>query len=223
MHMENLFKDRRANAAKLESYGFERGDGGWKYRAPLMDGTFTLEVTVVGDDVATALFDDGTGDEYTLHLVPSACGEFVGRVRAEYEGVLADIADKCFDGNLFAGEYLDAIVGHVRETYASELEYLWKDTPDAVWRRGDTKKWFGLIMLIPKKRLGDFGEEGEQPVTVLNVRIDPCEIQKLLDGINYFPAYHMSKKSWITLLLDGNIPLKRVYDMLAYSYEHATK
>ena len=218
--MEDCFKGKTADEIKLQKYGFLREGARLVYRKPMMDGTFTLTVQVGGGEVSTRLSDVSTGDEYTLHLVPSACGEFVGKVRAEYESELEDIARNCFDDSLFSENYIPEITQWVQEEYGSPLEFLWKDSPDAVWRRQDTRKWFGLLMLISKKRLGDFGEE---KVTVLNVRADREAVNEIADGKSFFPAYHMNKKSWITLLLDGSIPAERVRGMIAYSYEHAVR
>ncbi len=217
-----IFEDKKPNGEKLIKYGFEKIGVNFKYTHTICDGQFKLDVTVDSEgEVKTGLFDVATGDEYTLHLVEGAVGEFVGGVRKEFECALQAIAESCFDSVVFSGEILKAVFSYAREKYASDPEYLWKDTPDgAVLRRTDTGKWYVLIMNVPKKRLG-LQEEGD--VEILDVRCDPELIPKLLDGKRFFAAYHMNKKHWITLLADGSISAEQIFGYIDKSYALAKK
>lgn len=62
---------------------------------------------------------------------------------------------------------------------------------------------------------------GTEKVDILDVRSD--EVEKLIDNKTILPAYHMNKKNWVTILLDGNGDLKTVYDLVDKSYLLAKK
>jgi predicted DNA-binding protein (MmcQ/YjbR family) len=58
---------------------------------------------------------------------------------------------------------------------------------------------------IPRSKvLPESGDD--RPVEVINVKIDPARLPELLDRPGYRPAYHMNKRSWVTILLDGTLP-----------------
>lgn len=50
----------------------------------------------------------------------------------------------------------EQIYAYVKKKYKAEPEYLWRRYPDyAVLRHEDNRKWFGLIMDIPRSKPGD--------------------------------------------------------------------
>ena len=47
------------------------------------------------------------------------------------------------------------ILDYAFAEYGTEPEYLWKDSPNcAVLRHSSNNKWYGIIMDVPKSRLG---------------------------------------------------------------------
>ena len=54
---------------------------------------------------------------------------------------------------------------------------------------------------------------------VLNVKCDPILIGSLRREPGFLPAYHMSKDSWISILLDGTVPDDRIMPLLSMSYD----
>lgn len=46
----------------------------------------------------------------------------------------------------------------------------------------------------------------------------PKELPGLLKKPGYLPAYHMNKKSWVTVILDGTVPLSEIKKLLDKSY-----
>lgn len=215
------------DAQKLLDYGFELSGGTYTLRTRLLDNSMTLNVFVVGDSVSSRVYDDETGDEYTLHTVEGAVGEFVGRVRSEYESALSDIARKCFYKKVFKDEQVYKILEYARKTWGDEPEFLWDDTPDCcVLRRKDTKKWYAVILTAKAEKLGlnaaDF-LQGDGKAVLLDIRALPEEIDKLVDGVKYFNGYHMNKKHWLTIPLNGVIPSAEIFTRLENSYALAKK
>lgn len=101
------------------------------------------------------------------------------------------------------------------EQYGTEPDYPWKDC-NAVLRHKDNNKWYGLIMRVGRDKLGMTGG-GE--VDVLNVKCDPILIGSLRMQPGFFPAYHMNKDSWISILLEGTAPDEEIKNLLSMSYE----
>ena len=106
------------------------------------------------------------------------------------------------------------LFSYIAAVYGVEPEYPWADLSDAaVFRHGNNRKWFALVMLVPGDRLGlPTGE----PVDVENLKGDPLLIGSLLQQPGFRPAYHMSKTHWITVLLGDLVPeedLKTLLDM----------
>ena len=215
-----IFKNKTANSEKLLKYGFEKAGDKYVYSAYILDNQFKMTVSVdVSGEIQTELFDLEAEEIYTLHLVKDAGGEFVGKVRSEYEKVLNGISENCFDSNIFRQNCTNKVVEYAREKYGDELEFLWERYPDAaVLRRKDNKKWYALFMTIPKSKLGlDSGELEE----IIDVRFDKDELPKKVDGERYFLGYHMNKKHWMTMLLDGSVPVEEILNYLDDSYKLA--
>ena len=79
-----------------------------------------------------------------------------------------------------------------------------------------TRKWFGLIMNIPLAKLtGDDDRE----VDVINLKVDPMLAGSLRMERGIFPAWHMNKAQWISVLLDGTVNYDKVIDLIDMSYE----
>ena len=55
-------------------------------------------------------------------------------------------------------------------------------------------------MEIPRSRLG---LAGEGTLNVVNLKISPEMLPSLLQERGVFPAYHMSKTHWVTVVTDG--------------------
>ena len=90
-----------------------------------------------------------------------------------------------------------------------------------VLRHGAGGKWFGLVMNIPKKRVG-IEEDGM--VDVLNLKIDPEEsyvVREMFEGI--IPAYHMNKRHWISVILNDTVPMEFCEILIQKSYDLTKK
>lgn len=53
--------------------------------------------------------------------------------------------------------------------------------------------------------------------------MDPKEAEEILSRANYYPGWHMNKKSWYTLILDGSISDGELKERLRESYRLAGK
>jgi len=189
------------------------------YRCGICDGQFLLTVTVEDGRVFTRLDDTESGEEYVLHLVGDACGAFTARVRAEYTAAIEEMFRACFVRG--GGVELQGLLRYAEAYYGDRPEFLWEKYPDTgVLRRGDTGKWDCVFLPAPKKALFG-GGEGNLPVA--DFRIASEKIPAIFDGVGIFPAYHMNKKHWVSVMLDGSVSEKRMREFLDASYLLACK
>ena len=214
--LQQIFSDRRADPEKLRAYGFRETDGAYLYEQPLLSGAFTLRVRVCADGADACLIDAATDEPYTLFLVEDAQGSFIGEVRAAYCDALSDIAEACFAKTVFQSGYSQSVIEYARNTYGDELEFLWEKSPkNAILRRKDNRKWYAALLTISRSKLGAFPDE---EIEVLDLRAAPEAIPDMVDGKRVFAGYHMNKKHWITLPLDGTLPAEEICAMLDTSY-----
>ncbi len=200
---------------ELKKYGFAQRGGRFILTKPILGGEFLVTVDV-GKTVKTTTVERETGDPYVLHLIPEAQGTFVGQVRAEYFALLEEIAARCFAKCGFRGSLTRDICDEVRRIYGVEPEYLWEKFPeDAVLRRKDTGKWFGALLTVSAKKLG---RAEDAVLEILDIRASEEEIAALSDGVRYFPGYHMNKRHWLTVVLDGSVPQMEILMRIAKSY-----
>lgn len=219
---DSIFRNRKANISKLASFGFTESRDGMSCSRMFPDSGLELGVTVTpSGEVRTKLIDPVFNEPYTLHLDGAAVGEFVGTVKSEYEKALREIAAACFEPDVFKSRQANEIIDYARAAYGDELEFLWESFPsNAVLRRKDTSKWYAALLTVPMLKLG---LEGAEPAEIIDLRVRTEELEALVDNKSFFPGYHMNKKHWCTILLDGSVPAERICRMIDASYLLANK
>ena len=111
----------------------------------------------------------------------------------------------------------EELEAYILNHYSTEPDYPWADTPRAaVFRHAGNRKWFALVMEVPRDKLGFAGTEN---LEIVNFKCNPILIASLRGEPGIFPAYHMNKASWITVALDGSVPVETIELLLDVSYE----
>lgn len=111
---------------------------------------------------------------------------------------------------------LERVLQFALERYGTPPEYLWRTAPAyAVLRRTDSRKWYGVVMDVPRARLG---LPGQGKVDILNVKCDPILAASLRGEDGFLPAYHMNRDSWLSVQLDGTVGEETLFSLLADSY-----
>ena len=82
--------------------------------------------------------------------------------------------------------------------------------------RADNNKWYGVILSVAGSKLG---LEDDNIIDVINLKSDPMLIGSLRGQKGYFPAYHMNKEKWISVLLGDAGLDEPIKNLLALSYE----
>ena len=215
-----FFKNKRLNREKLLNCGFEFDGENFIRREKILKDLL-LTIIIDGRGSVTSKIFDVDGEPYTLHLVESASGAFVGTVKAEYERVLNNLAAQCFDDEIFKSAQALKLIEFISKRFSDAPEFLWKKFPNyAVFRRKDNRKWYAVIMAIPRSKLK---LDGNEDLEILNLRVKPEELDRIFDGEKYFRGWHMNKKSWLTLRLDGCLTFEEISARLEESYRLAAK
>jgi len=204
--INNFIKDKKIDFKKLEEFGFELIDNSYCYHTSLLKNQFKMSVKISLDNsIFTEIIDTETNEPYVLYLIEKRSG-YSEKVYKAYSEILAKIQKECFEDEIFKANYTKEIITYVKNKYGDELEFLWEKSPkNAVVRRKSSNKWYAVILTVSKRKLN---LDSDEIIEVINLHNTVEEIKKLIDNKRYFPAYHMNKKYWCTICLDGTVELK---------------
>ena len=123
---------------------------------------------------------------------------------------------------IFTNKQSREVIDWVGSAYGDALEFLWERFPDtAVFRRKDTMKWYGVMARIPARKIGVEGMAGQEILEVMNLHLPPDDVSHLIDRECFFPAWHMNKTHWVTVVVDGRIETSRLREYVKTSYHLA--
>lgn len=109
----------------------------------------------------------------------------------------------------------------VSNIFGEKPDRPFEDDPTiAVFRHNDNRKWFGVVMTIPKKKLG-IKDEGY--IDIINLKCAEEIIDSLRGESGIYPAYHMNKRHWISVALDGSADLDTIEWLITISYQLTEK
>ena len=216
----NFIKDKKIDFKKLEEFGFKLKDNSYYYDIFLLNNQFKMTIKInLDNSIFTEIIDIETNEPYVLHLLEMKRSGYSEKVYKEYSEVLEKIQKECFKDEIFKASYTKEIIDYINNKYGDKLEFLWEKSPkNAVVRRKSTKKWYAAILTISKRKIG---LNTDELVEIINLHSSQEEIEKLIDNKKYFPAYHMNKKHWCTICLDGTVEVKEIYKLIDISYELA--
>ena len=218
--VKDFIKDKKIDLKRLEKFGFKLKDNSYYYDIFLLNNQFKMTVKInLDNSIFTEIIDVETSESYVLHLLEMKRSGYSEKVYGAYSEVLEKIKKECFEDEIFKTDYTKEVVDYVKNKYEDELEFLWKKSPkNAVIRRKSSNKWYVVILTISKRKLN---LDSDEIIEVINLHNIAEEIEKLIDNKKYFPAYHMNKKYWCTICLDGTVELKEIYKLIDISYELA--
>ena len=73
-----------------------------------------------------------------------------------------------------------------------------EDFETAVLRHGDTRKWYAIAMKVSRRK---FGIDSDEVIDVVNLKLPTEMFGSFGAAEGVYPAYHMNKLHWISLLL----------------------
>ena len=92
-------------------------------------------------------------------------------------------------------QFLDYCSG----TYGTSPDYPFDDDFEtAVLRHADNRKWYAIVMRVSRRK---FGFDSDEVIDVVNLKLPTEMFGSFGEADGVFPAYHMNKLHWISVLL----------------------
>lgn len=221
MDIEELLKRNELDEEKLLEYGFQKKEEDFLYQTKILNDTFRLTINITKNkQVKMRGIDLETNYEYTLVRIENQTGAFASALKKEIENVVTDMIEKCAKPKKFLTNQANRIAAKIEERYQDKPEFLWKKYPGyAIFRNKENNKWYAIMMNIIKEKL----DEGDYEVEIINVKLTKEKVQSLLTRKGFYEAYHMNKKSWITILLDDTLSDEEIMSYIKESYDITKK
>ena len=84
-------------------------------------------------------------------------------------------------------------------TYGTSPDYPFDDWMEsAVLRHADNKKWYAIALRVSRRK---FGFDSDEVIDVVNLKLPTEMFGSFSDADGVYPAYHMNKLHWISVLL----------------------
>ena len=92
-----------------------------------------------------------------------------------------------------------AFLDYCLDTYGTAADYPFDDGLEtAVLRHSNNRKWYAIVMRVSRRK---FGFDSDEMIDVVNLKL-PLEMFGSFDSADgVYPAYHMNKVHWISVLL----------------------
>ncbi len=213
---KEIFERAKVDFNKLVEYGFDKKQDTYYYSSVFLDG-FRADITVDHKGVLTGkVYDLSMEEEYINFRIESQKGEFVSRVRESYKSLLEDIKIKCFKNVYFVSKQANRITDFIMECYHDEPVFPWESEKHGVFKNSHNDKWYALIMYIDGEKI-DQKKTGK--IEALNIKLPPPKITELLKRKGFYPAYHMNKKNWLTIILDDTLEDEEIMEYIKESHQ----
>jgi predicted DNA-binding protein (MmcQ/YjbR family) len=216
MDLSRMLAHYQPEAAALRKLGFRKKQGVYTWKQTL-SGALEARFTLTAHHFAVQVFDPVEGEAYLPFEQDGATGNFVQGIREQVD----QLVQKIITQGCTCQRQREQLLAYVKKEYGTDPWYPWPEYPEhCPLKVPETGKWYGIVMEIPARLLG-LPQPGK--VDILNVKLPPDQVEALCDRQQFFPAYHMHKKYWLTMLLDGSVPLARVEQLVAASYALVAK
>lgn len=216
--MRNLNKyleNKSINYTILEKYGFIKKDSNYTFSKKIINDEYLVVIEINKNNIISKIIELDFNEEF-LPADTSSTGEYVGMIKEEYENVIKDFINKCTYNDAFKSKQSKEVIEYIKNKYQDELEFLWDKYDDAaIWRNKNNNKWYGLIMKIPKIKIGI---NSDDEVEIIDIMYQKEDIENIIDNKKIFKGYHMNKKSWITIKLDNSISNDKLFELIDNSY-----
>ena len=113
------------------------------------------------------------------------------------------------------------LTAYLTDNYSSVGEHLFAKYPSfLVFRHNGNRKWFAVIMDIPRKNLK---LPGDGEISVVNLKCDTRLIGSFREEPGIFPGWHMNKAHWLSVALDGSVEDEKIQFLVDMSFELTKK
>ena len=208
----HLLEQYDIDCKRAIAYGFSRTEAGLELKKELPGVGLYAVFVIAGKSFEVNVFDVDTDEEYLPFNVLDNITGFVTGIREQVEDLVQEIKEKC----LLNSNMKLRLMEYCERKFGTEPEAPWEDSPDAyTFKTAKRNKWYALFMTIPYKSLGLVAKGA---LDVVNIKLPPEKVLDLIDRVHFYPAYHMNKKHWITIVLDKEVDEPLVQQLLEESY-----
>ena len=208
----HLLEQYDIDCKRAIAYGFSRTEAGFEMKKEFLDVGLYAIFVISGKRFEVNVFDAYTDEEYLPFNVADNITGFVTGIREQVEALVQEIKEKC----LLNSNMKLRLMEYCERKFGTEPEAPWEDSPDAyTFKTAKRNKWYALFMTIPYKSLGLVAKG---TLDVVNIKLPPEKVLDLIDRVHFYPAYHMNKKHWITIVLDKEVDEPLVQQILEESY-----
>ena len=198
---------------QLLQFGFREEAEKLIYRKEILDSSFSIEIVFVNNQLMIEVYDLEFDEIYSLFSVDSAVGETVQNIREHVENLLSSILGLADESGKISSEIID----YCNDKYGENNVNPFKKHPDILAFVNEKNKWYALLSDVEYNKLNK-NTDITTKVKILNVKYPTDKILEIIDNKNIYPAYHMNKKHWISLVLDKNIKLETIKELIDISY-----
>lgn len=214
---DSIFARWLPDERRLRACGFRAAEGGaLVLEKALPQPGFTIVIEYADGEIRAKIIELDMGAEYTNHRLEGATG-FAEKLRQQFVAALLDVREKCCENQHFRTPQARRMQRHIVETYGDAPEFLWARFPGyAIYRRQESKKWYAVIANVPRGKVD--GSAAQEEVEVFNLKAVKERLPALLARTGIYPAWHMNKQSWLTIILDDTLPDADIHPLLAASH-----
>ena len=198
---------------QLKGFGFTEEAEKLIYRKEILDGNFLIEIVFANNQLTIEVYDLEFDEIYSLFSVDSALGEMVQNIREHVENLLSSILGLADESGKITSEVLD----YCNNKYGGNHVNPFKKHPDILAFINEKNKWYALFLDVEYNKLNK-NTDITTKVKILNIKYPTDRILEIIDNKNIFPAYHMNKKHWISIVIDKNIKLETIKELIDISY-----
>ena len=208
---------RKINYDSLKKFGFIKEKEKYIYSRSIINNEYLVIIEIQNNEVISKIIDLAFNEEYILTDISNVVGEYNYYIKTEYEKVIYDFIQKCtICEEIYKFNQTKQIINYIKNKYQDDLEFLWKSSPkSAIWRNKKNNKWYGIVMTIKANKLGI---DLDKDVEIIDLRYQKDKIVDIIDSKKIFGGFHMNKKSWITIILDGSITSLELFKLIDNSY-----
>ncbi len=216
MELEKIYDTHKLNTKKLLNQDFIKEKNTYIKTYDIRNHTFSVTFYITEKTTKIKVYDKELQEEYLPFYIESQTGEYVLKIREEVESIWKEIINTSFE----IIDRKEQVLSYIEKKYKVRPAYLWENDKTTAAIRNKDNKWFGIIMEIPYKTL-NIDKNGK--VYIINLKNKEEKVKDLIDNKNYFPAYHMNKKYWFTILLTKNTKLEEIEKLIDESYNLVNK
>ena len=211
------FKKKVLKPDSLEPFGFTATEQGYEFRKPLIAEELEAQLLIDSEGKLTGqVVDIDLNEPYDTFRSSQATGTYVGQVREAYGELLSQVADSCYEDQLFSSPQANRLARFLVQEFSDQADRPFEKEPSYLSFRV-AGKWYALLFPLKGEKLGLSGAKADLVYDVVNLKVDPKQMDQLMKMDGIFPSYHMSKKTWISLVLDDTLPDQTVFELLRNS------